>query len=147
MAADSNATRPRVVAVFVSPGRHQPMRMLEAVRALEDYGLEGDSHARPGTSRQLLLMDQETLDELGLAPGSLKENVTTAGLDLYDRPEGRRLKVGDAVLLLTGLCAPCKHVDEVRPGLKRELAGRRGALARVVTTGEVRVGDSIEFDD
>ena len=88
-------------------------------------------------------MDQETLNQLDLQPGDVKENITTAGLSLYDQPAGSLLRVGNAVLRLTGPCAPCGRMDEIWPGLRGELAGRRGVLARVVETGEIQVGDAI----
>jgi MOSC domain-containing protein YiiM len=35
-------------------------------------------------------------------------------------------------------------MDEMREGLRAELDGKRGMLARVVESGEVAVGDEIE---
>ena len=134
----------RVVGLFVTPKRHQPVAALEAARALCDHGLEGDAHARPGSERQLLLMDTETLALLELAPGILKENVTTTGLDLYALPAGQQLRVGEAVLELTMLCRPCAEMNDIRPGLRDELVGRRGYLAKVVTGGDIRLGSAIE---
>jgi MOSC domain-containing protein YiiM len=136
----------RIVAVFVSPHRGQPVVSVQSARVIADHGIEGDAHAKPGTDRQMLLMDQETLEDFGLKPGDLKESITTVGLELYKLPSGQRLRVGSTVLALTHLCPPCKHVDEIRPGLQQELAGRRGVLARVVQTGDLRVGDTVEIE-
>jgi MOSC domain-containing protein YiiM len=36
-------------------------------------------------------------------------------------------------------------MDELRDGLRAELQGKRGMLARVVETGEVALGDEIEL--
>jgi len=35
-------------------------------------------------------------------------------------------------------------MEKVRPGLRREIYGRRGMLCRVIEGGEIRVGDPIE---
>ncbi len=134
----------RVVAIFLSPGKRQPVIGVESARALANHGLEGDVHARPGTDRQMLLMDQESLDDLGLKPGELKESVTTAGLRLYEQPSGQLLRLGGAVLQLTRPCTPCGEMNGIRPGLQQALIGRRGYLARVVGSGDIRIADAIE---
>ena len=59
--------------------------------------------------------------------------------------EGQRLALGGQVVLqITGPCAPCARMDEIRPGLREELEGRRGMLASVVRGGTIRAGDAIE---
>jgi MOSC domain-containing protein YiiM len=66
-------------------------------------------------------------------------------LPLYEQPAGQRLRIGTAVLELTGVCPPCGKMEAIRLGLRQELVGRRGYLARVVETGELCVGDAIEL--
>jgi MOSC domain-containing protein YiiM len=43
------------------------------------------------------------------------------------------------------VCDPCELMEEIRPGLEDELEGKRGMLARVLTTGDVAVGDEIKL--
>jgi len=135
----------RVVALFVSPVNGQPMQPHEQVLARAGHGLEGCAHARPGGSRQVLLIDSETLQEFGVAPGALKENITTAGVDVPGLAPGTRLRLGKTVLEITKLCTPCAFVDRVQPGLREKLEARRGMLARVLEGGAIRVGDAIEI--
>ncbi|MCL6482171.1 MAG: MOSC domain-containing protein, partial [Firmicutes bacterium] len=66
------------------------MKEVDSVRAIENRGLEGCAHARPGGLRQVLLMDEETLQQLGVAPGAVKENVTTRGLPVQRLRPGQR---------------------------------------------------------
>jgi MOSC domain-containing protein YiiM len=133
----------RVAALYIVPVRHAPLEPVPSVRALADHGFEGDAHARPGSDRQLLLMDAETVRELGLEPGVLKENITTSGLRLYEQQPGQRLRIGTAVLELTSPCPPCGKMEAIRLGLRQELAGRRGYLAKVVESGDLSTGDAI----
>lgn len=119
------------------------MKALHVVRAMADSGLEGCAHGRPGSQRQVLLMDVETLTDLGLAPGVIKENITTQGLDLRSLRNGQRLRIGEALLEVTLPCEPCKLMDDIRPGLQQQLRGRRGMLCRVVQSGLIRPGDAI----
>jgi len=134
-----------VVALQICTGHRKPMQRREAVEALTALGLKGDIHALAESTRQVLLIDQETLQDLGLTPGQVKENITTEGLAVAQLKPGQRLRVGKAVLQITRACAPCGRMDEIRPGLQEELRGRRGMLARVVEGGEIRVGDRIEL--
>jgi MOSC domain-containing protein YiiM len=56
------------------------------------------------------------------------------------------VRVGDeAVFEITMVCDPCHRMDELRQGLRAELEGRRGMLARIVESGEVAVGDPVEL--
>ena len=119
------------------------MEELHEVRAVENFGLEGCAHARPG-NRQVLLVDRETLEAMDLCPGILRENITTDGLNVNGLNIGQQLRVGEAQIEITSVCTPCDQMEKVRPGLRKELWGRRGMLARVLTGGIIRPGDPIE---
>ncbi len=119
------------------------MKPQTAVTARADHGFDGDAHARPGGSRQVLLLDAETLAELGVVPGALKENITTEGLRVAELQPGTRLRVGAALFEITKECTPCEFVESVQAGLLPKIQGRRGMLARVVEGGPIQVGDSI----
>jgi MOSC domain-containing protein YiiM len=59
---------------------------------------------------------------------------------------GNRLIVGGGVILeVTKACSPCSRMEEIRPGMIRELAGRRGMLARVIHGGIIKRGDIIQL--
>jgi len=114
------------------------------VAAIAGRGLEGCAHAdRP--RREILLASQEHLDELGVEPGAIRENVTVAGADVHSWPVGQRVKVGGALLEITMVCDPCHRMDELRPGLRTLLDGKRGMLAHVVEGGDIALGDEIEL--
>jgi MOSC domain-containing protein YiiM len=106
-------------------------------------GVLGDRHAKAGSSRQVLLMAGENSDRFGLAPGEVRENIVTRGIDLEALRPGTRLRIGAAELEITRDCEPCAFIDSLRPGLRLEMIGRRGKLAQVVAGGEIQVGDAI----
>lgn len=132
-----------VVALFRCPGHRAPMEPMEEVWAEADWGIVGDAHARPGSLRQVLLMDQETLDALALWPGAVRENITVRGFPLHAVRPGDRLQIGEAIMEVTQPCTPCGRMDELRPGLREALRGRRGMLARVLQGGRIRRGDAV----
>ncbi len=112
--------------------------------ALAGEGLEGDRHAKAGSARQVLLMDRETLSELDLGPGAVRENITVEGAHLQGLASGSRISLGSEVVLeLSGPCVPCRRMEEIRPGLQETLEGRRGVLATVARGGTITVGDPV----
>ncbi len=111
--------------------------------ALEEGGLTGDAHFSPESIRQLLLADVEALEDLSLSPGDIRENVTLRGVAVMQLRPGTTLAIGEAEVEITKECAPCRVMEGVRPGLMRELSGRRGMYARVVVRGTVRPGDPV----
>ena len=123
------------------------MRGVESATFVAGFGIEGDRHATSQgerVARQVLLMDEESLEALGLAHADVRENITTSGIELASMPEGQRLALGDEVVLqITERCAPCSRMEEIRPGLQHELEGRRGMLATVAQGGTIKVGDGI----
>ncbi len=130
-----------IVGIWRAPKRRVPMEPLDSARIVED-GIDGCAHARQG-KRSVLFVAAEDLDALGVDPGRIRENFTVRGADVMSWPVGQQLVVGDARFEVTMVCDPCHLMNEIRPGLQDELAGRRGMLARVVKTGEVRVGDTV----
>ncbi len=122
------------------------MNFVTSARAIENLGLENDRHALPDSSRQILLIEKETLDHLGLAPGEVKENITTSGINLMGLAHKDRLQIGSEVVLeITKACSPCSRMDEIRAGLMSGLAGKRGMLTRVIKGGRIAVGDQVRM--
>lgn len=122
------------------------MVFVESAEVVEGLGLRGDRHAIAESTRQILLIEGETLGELKLNPGQVKENITTRGIRLMNLERGQKMQVGDeTVLEITKACTPCGRMDEIRSGLQSQLAGRRGILARALRGGVIRVGDTIKL--
>ncbi|HXR34000.1 MAG TPA: MOSC domain-containing protein [Verrucomicrobiae bacterium] len=134
---------PEIQHLFRAPKRHAPMEELAVASAVENSGLEGCAHARPGGKRQVLLVDAETLGSLHLAAGSIRENITTQGLDVNALQVGQKLRVGSVLLEVSAVCEPCEQLEAIRPGLQQDLRGRRGMLCRVLSGGTLHRGDAI----
>ena len=136
----------RVVHLFRSPKKHTGMEELREVCAIENHGFEGCAHARPAGKRQVLLMDVETLRQMNLTPGMIRENITTEGISVNTLKAGQRLSLGEVELEVSAACEPCELMEEIRPGLMTALLGRRGMMCRVVKGGMLRQGDEIVVD-
>lgn len=144
----------------------------ETITLLAGIGVEGDAHAgatdqhrftkrwdptRPNL-RQVHLIQSELFAELAdrgfsVGPGQLGENVTTRDIDLLSLPAGTRLFLGDdAVVEVTGLRSPCKHINSLHAGLLKavvdvgaglDVPQRTGVMSIVIAGGVVRAGDPI----
>ena len=143
----TSSQQARIVSVQLCVGHREPMRVVEEANVIARFGIEGDRH---GTSegvrmaRQVLLMDEETLESFGLSHGEVRENITTSGIELSSLEAGQKVALGDGVVLrITGHCEPCARMDEIRPGLRLELDKKRGMLAYVVEGGVIKVGDAV----
>jgi|HubBroStandDraft_6_1064221.scaffolds.fasta_scaffold29724_6 MOSC domain-containing protein YiiM len=133
-----------VLHLFTCLVHRFPMLEHDEIEVIKDKGFSGCIHGRPGSNRQVSLIDLETLDKFGLAPGVVKENITTLGIDFQTLASGNVLRIGNCVLEITGPCDPCARMDEIRMGLQEELRGQRGWLCRVKEAGTIRRGDRIE---
>ena len=124
------------------------MRYVDKAELITGLGLDGDKHAVASSHRQVLLADQEALDEVAVAPGTIKENLTVEGLNVMGLPVGTRIRLGASALLeITQVCEPCFRMDEIRMGLKDELVGRRGMVSRVIAGGTISVGDPVAVEE
>ena len=154
-----------LVSIQRCPGSRRPMQPVNPARLIQDFGLEKDHHARAGSERQVLLIEEETLQAMNLRIGEVKENLTIRGIAVNGLDQGRILQIGSEVRLrittpcrpcilqigsevrlrITTPCRPCSRMDEIRAGLQRELHGRRGMLASVESGGAISVGDRVRI--
>jgi MOSC domain-containing protein YiiM len=135
----------KILHIFRAPKKRLPMEEIEEARVITNVGLEGCAHARPGGGpRQVLLVDRETLEAMDLRPGIVRENITTEGIDVNSLAPNQELRIGEVQLEVSEICHPCDQLEKIRPGLRREMRGRRGMLCRVLEGGMIRRGDAIE---
>ena len=136
-----------IVNLHIARVKETPSDPVQEAAAISGMGLEGDRSCKASNPRQVLVMDKETLDELDLKPGMIKENITTTGLDLSQAEVGQVFFMGDQVTMeIVGPCEPCGKMDAIRTGLRGDLDGRRGMLAVVLNGGPIKVGDAIRIE-
>jgi 8-oxo-dGTP diphosphatase len=133
------------------------MRPHTRVQVTAGVGLAGDRYARRAgfwrdarVNRDLTLIEAEVIEGLAarggvnLAPGETRRNVTTRGVDLDSLVE-RTFWLGDVLARGTGLCEPCRHLEDVTgKQLLRALVHRGGLRADLLTAGALVVGNPIE---
>jgi MOSC domain-containing protein YiiM len=133
-----------VVGIFFSLEANRPSKFTQQAILMGSYGLQGDRHAKEGVDNQLLLVDVAVLEDLDLKAGAIFENFTIRGLKIDEMKPGTRLRMGEtAIIEISRICKPCKRMNEVRDGLMKKLAGRRGMYARVIRGGQVFLQDAV----
>ena len=149
----------RVTSLHLHPA--EPGTVLASVlevEAVADQGLRGDvryfgrlsGETGLPTKRQVSLIEREqvaahaaALGLTGIAPGAVRSNIETSGVDLVPLV-GREIEVGEAVLFLNAPRDPCAKMDALCQGLRQlMMEHRQGVLASVVRSGRIRVGDPI----
>ena len=119
-----------ITNLHIARVKETPSDPVQEATALSGLGLEGDRSCKEGNLRQILVMDNETLNEFGLKAGQIKENITTTGLDLSQTKPGQVFFVGDSVTLeIVGECEPC-GAGLVRPQSRFADSQHRGLATK-----------------
>ncbi|WP_284163190.1 MOSC domain-containing protein [Frigidibacter sp. SD6-1] len=137
----------RVVWIGLRPARRAAMAAVEAAD-IGPEGLAGD-HARPGR-RALTLLQAEHLPVIAalaqrgeVAPETLRRNLLISGLNL-SALNGQLVRVGAALIRLTGPCAPCSRMEEaLGRGGYTAMRGHGGWCAEVIAPCRVARGDVV----
>jgi len=114
---------------------------------------QADRRAHGGPDRAAYAYASEDLtwwsEELGrsVPPGSMGENLTTAGIDVTDARIGERWRIGTVLFEVSSPRVPCFklgiRMDDARFQQRFAAAGRPGAYLRIVEHGAVEAGDPI----
>jgi len=137
----------RVDWIGIRPERRAAMRPVDRAGLTLD-GIAGD-HARPGR-RAVTLLQAEHLSVIAsltqrgsVAPDLLRRNLLVSGINL-SALNGQAIRVGSAILRLTGPCAPCSRMEEaLGPGGYNAMRGHGGWCAEVLEPGEIMLGDAV----
>jgi alkylated DNA nucleotide flippase Atl1 len=125
------------------PLRKAPPEECEEVYLRAGVGIDGDCHANHISPRQVLIVSTGAYDYCAVPPGSLRENILIRA-DCLSLTSGSLITLGDsATIRITFQCEPCGRLNKLRPGLSKDIRGKRGYLGRVMRSGIVRRGDSI----
>jgi MOSC domain-containing protein YiiM len=147
----------RVVSIFVASKAGALMEARDEVKATPGRGIAGDRYFEgtgfwsnhPGEGREITLVEMEAIEGLArekniaLKPAEMRRNLVTRGVPL-NHLVGKEFQVGDVRLVGIRLCEPCHYLEEMTTkGVQAGLIHRGGLRANVLTSGVVRVGDSV----
>ena len=142
----------RVAWIGLRPAPRAAIRVVDWAHLTADAGIEGDHRAaRGGGKRQVTLIQQEHLGAIAalagldaVDPARLRRNLVVSGISLPALKD-RCFRIGEAVLEGTGECHPCSRMEEnLGPGGYNAVRGHGVVTARVLRSGLVRIGDTVE---
>ena len=142
----------RLLGIAAREKAKAPMQELGRAQVTAAQGVAFDSRGKtPGRSVTVLTREgwESACRELGTeAPWTTRRaNLLVEGVELAETT-GRRLRIGEVVLEITGECDPCALMEKFIPGLRKALEPdwRAGVMAIVVGEGEIAPGDTVELE-
>ena len=140
-----------ITSINISPHKGTFKQPVHQAELRVDYGIMGDAHAG-NWHRQISLLAQESIDKMtalgldDLTPGKFAENITTEGIVLYTLPVGTILRLGNCRVEVTQIGKECHQHCEIYKKVGQCIMPHEGIFVRVLTPGELAVGDEIEIE-
>ena len=139
----------RVEWIGVRPARGEAMQVLDKVM-IDKQGLQGDRYQGKSGKRSVTLIQFEHLAVIAsvlhrekVTPEMLRRNIVVSGINLLAL-KGKRFRLGEAVLEMTGLCHPCSRMERVLgEGGYNAMRGHGGINASVIKPGNVCLHDRV----
>lgn len=139
--------------IGIRPQRKAPMIEQASVEAIAGRGLVGDRYSSKNSKRQVTLIQGEHLIAIAsllgrsqVAPALLRRNLVVMGINLIALKD-KQFRVGGALLEYTGLCHPCSAMEATfGAGGYNAVRGHGGITARIIETGTLQLGDSVQLE-
>lgn len=142
----------KVLAICISETKGVVKTPVESAKFIVDHGIDGDAHAG-NWHRQVSLLGDESAEKVrkagidDISAGRFGENVLTEGIVLYELPVGTIIQVGETLQEVTQIGKECHTGCAIKQLTGDCVMPREGVFTRVIKSGTVRVGDSIEVVD
>ena len=136
-----------VKAICISPARGTEKHTIPEGHFIPNFGIEGDAHA--GTwHRQVSLLSYNKVEEFNkrganVGDGAFGENLVVDGIDFRALPVGTRLYAGTVELRMTQIGKECHNDCVIKQQTGECIMPHEGVFARVLTGGEIHVGDEV----
>jgi MOSC domain-containing protein YiiM len=142
---------PTLIAIHVAKGRRLPIRSVESAEVETAKGIVGDRY-HGAKHRQVTVQSQEDLATAGEIHGApILAEMTRRNLTISHGPvprdPGSPIRIGDVLLEVVRVAAPCKLLDDtIGVGAQEALRRRGGSVCRVLEGGGIAVGDPVLVD-
>lgn len=142
----------KLEAIWIKRAHRGPMDQAQTAKLIDDKGIEGNVDR--SRRRQVTILELEKWNEFMSALGTdlpssgRRANLIVSGVSLA-HTRGRTLRIGNVVLEIGGETTPCERMDEFKPGLKSLMKPDwgGGAFARVISGGDIAVGDDVLMEE
>ena len=145
-------------AIYIASGKKSTIKELSSAELRAGCGIVGDRYfdsAARDLIDQITLIDEQEIERFlrangrELEFGQMRRNLLISGSDL-PKLVGKQFQLGAVTLVGTEMAEPCaslvrslgKDDTEARSFFK-QLTGKTGIRARILTSGTIKVGDSL----
>lgn len=140
----------KVLELYVTlPEDHS--RVLKKQLVLDQDGVIGDKFHAKELQRSVLLTSQESYaiakeNGIDIPKGSLGENILI-DYNPYHLLPGDKIKIGEVLVEVTQNCTLCKGLTTINSKLPKLLKDDRGIFVKVIHSGMVKIGDTVQVDN
>jgi len=127
------------------------MHITQLTKVTQEHGVENDYRGHPH-NRQVTVLSVEDWQracnelKLDLHWTTRRANLLVEDISFSSTSVGDVIQIGDLRLQVTRETDPCHRMEEAQPGLMKALAPdwRGGACCRVISGGDIALGDSVD---
>ena len=139
--------------IGVRAKKKENLLVVESVKVKKGTGLAGDHfNSTLSGKRQVTLIQLEHLNAISsilgvkiIDPKLTRRNIVVSGINLLSLKH-QKFRIGSVILETTGICAPCKRMeDNLGVGGYNAMRGHGGITATVIEEGEIKLGDIVEL--
>ena len=139
----------KVLALYITK-QGDPARVPKDGFILDENGVQGDKFYAKELQRSVLVASKDSYDivkqnDIVIEEGSLGENILI-DWNPYHLLPGEQFRIGDVTLEVTQNCTLCKGLSKVDTKLPKLLKDDRGIFVKVVHSGAINIGDTIQVD-
>ncbi len=143
----------KVEWIGVRTKKIEDLSVVESITVKKGAGLVGD-HFKASLSgkREVTLIQKEHLNVISsilegkkIDPKLVRRNIVVSGINLLSL-KSQLFRIGCVILETTGVCAPCKRMEEnLGPGGYNAMRGHGGITASIIEEGEIKLDDTVEL--
>lgn len=141
----------KLEAIWLKTVKRGPMQSVQHASLVAGKGIQGNADF--GGKRQVTIIEKEIWDLLQaqtgevVDPSTRRANLMISGVALKDS-EARILCIGHCRIHIQGETKPCAQMEQAVTGLQDKMAlmWRGGVWGDVLDEGEIRLGDTVSWE-
>jgi len=143
-----NISLGKVIKLYITV-RAEPSRIQQDKIQLDQEGVLNDKFHGKALERSVLIASSDSYNlakehDIKIAEGSLGENILI-DWNPYHLLPGDYFSIGEVKFEITQNCTLCKGLSNVDPKLPKLLKHDRGIFAKVLHSGTIKIGDTIQL--
>ena len=145
-----------VFKIGITKKNNQDISAIQQISLLAGKGIVGDRyfHEYNDVRNQLTLIESENINyynkrfNLNIPYLNFRRNIVTKGIELNNLV-GKELLINQTKIKVVDLCRPCKPLQQNlgQDNIIKEFLRRGGIRCQILTSSQIKIGDSIKLID